>query len=66
VLNIQLPFSYVSKVSLQLYSIDGKYISTFRPASNTVQLNVRNLPGGTYLVKLVNGNSTEVYPFVKQ
>ncbi len=65
VLNVQLPTSY-TKVMLQLFSIDGKLISSTQPTSNIIQLNVRNLPGGTYVIRIFNNGETESYPFIKQ
>lgn len=65
VLNIQLPTSY-TKVMLQLLSVDGKLISAGQPTSNIIQLNVRNLPGGTYVVRIINNGEVESYPFIKQ
>ena len=66
VLNIQLPTSY-TKVMLQLISVDGKLISAGQPTGNIIQLNVRNLPGGTYVVRIIKSNGeAESYPFIKQ
>ena len=67
VLNIQLPSSYLNKVSLQLYSVDGKFISSMIPGSSNVQLNVRSLAAGIYYIRINNDNGdTNSYPFIKQ
>ncbi len=66
VVNIQLPGALAGKVTLLLYSSTGSLISSARPSSATVQLNVRQLAAGNYFVKIINGNGVKVYPFVKQ
>ncbi|MBL7702902.1 MAG: T9SS type A sorting domain-containing protein [Ferruginibacter sp.] len=67
VLNVLLPSSYVNKVTLLLYSMDGKFISNLKPAVNNVQLNVKPLPGGTYVIKIMKADGqSETYPFIKQ
>ena len=67
VLNIQMPSSYAGKVSLQVYAVDGKYISSMKPTVNTIQLNVLPLPAGTYILKMVRDNGDiSTYRFVKQ
>jgi Secretion system C-terminal sorting domain len=66
VVNIQLPGAYAGKVTLQLYSSTGALISSTRPSSPTVQLNVRQLAAGSYFVQVVDGKDVKVYPFVKQ
>jgi len=67
VLNIQLPSSYAGKVTLQVYSADGKYISSMKPTVNTIQLNVLSLPPGTYILKMTTDNGDiSTYKFVKQ
>ena len=66
-LNIQMPSSYSNTVTLQVFGVDGKYISSLKPAVNTVQMQVAGLPAGTYiLVVLKNDGSRESYRFVKQ
>ncbi len=66
VVNIQLPGAYAGKVTLQLYSSTGALISSTRPSSSTVQLNVQQLASGSYFVQVVAGKEVKVYPFVKQ
>jgi hypothetical protein len=66
VVNIQLPGSLAGKVTLQLYSSNGTLISSTRPSSATVQLNVKQLAGGSYFVQVVDGKAVKIYPFVKQ
>jgi hypothetical protein len=67
VLTVQLPSSYVTTSTLQLYSIDGKYISTLRPSVNNVKVNVQPLAKGTYIIRIVKANGqSESYPFIKQ
>jgi len=67
VLNIQLPSSYAAKVTLHVYGVDGKFISSMKPTTNVVQMNVLTLPAGTYVLKMIrdNGDIT-TYRFVKQ
>lgn len=67
VLNIQLPTSYLNQSVLQVFSADGKFISTLKPTANMVILNVRPLAAGTYFIQIIktNGNK-ETYRFVKQ
>ena len=67
VLNIQLPSSYSNKVTLQVYSIDGKFISSLKPTVNTIQLNVLPLPAGTYVLRIIKDiGGIASYRFVKQ
>lgn len=67
VLNIMLPSSYVNNVTLQVYAIDGKFISAMKPTVNNVQLNALALPAGTYILRILKTNGdTESYRFVKQ
>ena len=67
ILNIQLPSSYSGKVRLLVYGVDGKLISSIKPATNTIQLNVLPLPAGTYELKIIRDNGDiSTYPFVKQ
>ncbi len=66
VVNILLPSGYAGRSSLQLFSNDGKLISTMQPVTNTVQLQVSKLAKGRYYVRLQHNNDTMVYPFVKQ
>jgi Secretion system C-terminal sorting domain len=66
VVNILLPVAYAGKVTLQLYSSTGALISSTRPTSASVQLNVRQLAAGSYFVQIVDGKDVKVYPFVKQ
>lgn len=67
ILNVLLPSSYVNSATLQLYSIDGKFIATLKPSVNNVKLNVRPLAGGTYIIRIIKANGeTETYPFIKQ
>ena len=56
ILNIQLPTSYTSRVTLQVYSTEGKFISSMKPNVNTIQLNVMPLPAGTYILRIVKDN----------
>jgi Secretion system C-terminal sorting domain len=66
VVNIQMPSSYVGKVSLLLYNSSGALISTTRPTTTNLRLNVQPLAAGTYFIQLVDGKEVKVYPFVKQ
>ena len=66
VLNIQLPSSYSAKTILQLMTIDGKMLSSIKPAGTSVQLNVRNLPAATYLLNIITEDGKiKSYPFIK-
>lgn len=66
-LNIQLPSSYAGIVTLQVFAADGKFISSIKPTVNSVQLNVMNLPAGTYLLQLIKDDGAKTtYRFVKQ
>jgi len=67
VLNIQLPSSYVNKVQLLVYAVDGKFISSLKPSLNMVHLNVQPLAAATYfLIITKEDGSKETYRFVKQ
>lgn len=67
IVNVQLPSSYIGTSTLQLYAINGKFISTLKPSVNTVQLNVQALAKGTYILRILKTNGeTESYPFIKQ
>ncbi len=67
VLNIQLPTSYVNKAQLQVFGVDGKFISLLKPSSNMVVLNVQPLAAATYfLIITKEDGSKETYRFVKQ
>ena len=66
ILNIQLPSSYINNTTLQVYGIDGKFISSIKPTVNTVQLNVMHLPAATYILQILKKDgSQETYRFVK-
>ena len=65
-LHIQLPSSYINNTTLQIYGIDGKFISSMKPTTNTVQLNVLPLPASTYLLQIIKKDgSQQTYRFVK-
>ena len=65
-LHIQLPSSYINTTTLQIYGIDGKFISSMKPTTNTVQLNVLPLPASTYLLQIIKKDgSQQTYRFVK-
>ncbi len=67
IVNVQLPSSYVNSATLLLYSIDGKFIATLKPAVNSVKINVTNLASGTYIIRILKANGeAETYPFIKQ
>ncbi|HEX2684792.1 MAG TPA: T9SS type A sorting domain-containing protein [Ferruginibacter sp.] len=67
VLNIQLPTSYISQSTLQVFAADGKYIATLKPTANMVVLNVQPLASGTYFIQILKTDgSKETYRFVKQ
>ena len=65
-LHILLPSSYVGTSALQVYGVDGKFISSMKPLASTVQMNVSYLPAGTYILQVLrNDGSKESYRFVK-
>ncbi len=67
VLNILLPTSYLNKVQLQVFGVDGKFIALLKPTSNLVVLNVQPLAAATYfLIITKEDGSKETYRFVKQ
>ncbi len=67
VLNILLPSSYVNKVQLQVFGVDGKFIAIMKPSANLVVLNVQPLAAATYfLIITKDDGSKETYRFVKQ
>jgi len=67
VLNIQLPTSYVNQAMLQVIAVDGKLITSLKPAANMVILNVQPLAAGTYFLQVIKTNGEkETYRFVKQ
>jgi len=62
-----LPSSYVNTATLQLYGIDGKFIAALKPAVNNVNINVKPLAGGSYVIKIIKTNGEAAsYPFIKQ
>ena len=67
ILNILLPSSYVNKVQLQVFGVDGKFIALMKPSTNLVVLNVQPLAAATYfLIITKDDGSKETYRFVKQ
>jgi hypothetical protein len=66
VVNIWMPDSYAGKTQLQLFGSGGQLIATRRPSGNVVQLQVANLPGGQYFVRMIYNGEATVYPFAKQ
>jgi hypothetical protein len=67
VLNILMPTSYINQTILQIYGLDGKFISSFRPTTGSVQMNVSPLPAGIYIIQVVHNNGDkQSYQFVKQ
>jgi len=66
-LHLLLPSSYVNTATLQLYGIDGKFIAALKPAVNNVNINVKPLAGGSYVIKIIKTNGEAAsYPFIKQ
>ena len=67
VLNVQLPSSYINTTVMQLFAVDGKFVSTMKPTTNMVILNVQPLAAGTYFIQITKDNGDkETYRFVKQ
>jgi Secretion system C-terminal sorting domain len=67
VLHIQLPTSYINKVQLQVFGVDGKFIALRKPSVNMVDLNVQSLAAATYfLIITKEDGSKETFRFVKQ
>ena len=65
-LHIQLPSSYIGNVQLQVYGIDGKFISSIKPLTGSIDLRVSALPASTYLLQIIkNDGSSKTYRFVK-
>ena len=65
-LHIQLPSSYIGNVQLQVYGIDGKFISSIKPLTGSIDLRVSTLPASTYLLQIIkNDGSSKTYRFVK-
>ena len=65
-LHILLPGSYINAATLQVFGIDGKFISSMNPNTNMVQLSLKNLAAGTYLLQIIkNDGSRKTYRFVK-
>ncbi len=67
VLNIQLPSSYIGQITLQVYNIDGKFISSLKPTANMILVNVSSLSAGTYIIQIIKNNGDkESHRFIKQ
>jgi len=65
VVNVQLPSSYSNKSLLQLYTADGKLLSSIKPQQTNVQVNVTGLASGNYFLKITYNNTTNSYGFIK-
>ena len=56
--------------SLNLLSIDGKYITNFykgnSSSTTTYNFNIHNLPSGIYFIELISGSDPIVEKFIKQ
>ena len=65
-LNIQLPTNNLNNTRLQLFTVEGRLLNELKPLSSSVRLNVQNLAGGTYLLKVIQNDEIKTYPFIKQ
>lgn len=62
-IEVRLPES--CEVAVEAFSIDGRPVlaspkTMMRPGHHTIELNLQNLPGGTYLVRLVTENGSSI------
>ncbi len=69
-LQITINSTEKNNISLNLLSIDGKYITNFYKgniSSTTMyNFNIHNLPAGIYFIQLISGSDVVVEKFVKQ
>ncbi len=66
VLNVQLPSSYVNQTTLQVITVDGKVISSLKPAANMVIMHVQALAAGTYFLQIIKTDGhKETLRFIK-
>lgn len=66
ILNVLIPSSYVNNITMQLFSYDGKIISTFKPSVSNIKLSVQPISAGSYVIRIIKENGeAESYPFIK-
>lgn len=56
IISIYVPANSAATTTISLYDVAGRVIKSTGVAAGTIQLNVANLPTGTYLLKLANNN----------
>lgn len=54
-----------AQYQLDIFTITGALVRTMSNCSNTTSIDVENLPAGTYIIRLTNGNTVETRRFVK-
>jgi len=68
-LNISLEVSKMTSLSMDVYDLSGKMISThpfsLSVGKNDVRIETADLTAGFYLLMITNGNATQTYKFVK-
>lgn len=69
-LNIQLHAAHAEKIEVDLLDINGRQYAHFTKAlakgPQTIPIPVASLPRGSYTLRILRGNSTSSYPFLKQ
>jgi len=66
-LNIQFDAPVDEEITLYMLDSQGRMVKTdiIEPASTVKELNIRDLPGGVYFLRLSNGRNLNVYKVVK-
>ncbi|MBN2664748.1 MAG: T9SS type A sorting domain-containing protein [Bacteroidales bacterium] len=57
IVNVSLT-SYSEKTLISVISIDGKTLTTIVPTQNSTQIDLSNFAKGSYVIEVINGNST--------
>lgn len=67
-LNVSVNNQNINELDVEIYNLIGKMIFMKNYSSNKFQINTRDLPGGTYLLKLKDsdGNLIKTEKFIKQ
>lgn len=55
-----------AEYQLDIFTITGALVRTMSNCSNATQINVEDLPAGSYIIRLTNGNIVESRRFVKK
>ena len=68
ILTIETPEQFRGLGFIEIYSMDGRNIQTFRSTqvNATTQINVSSLSQGVYICRIRNGNQTSSIQFVNQ